>query len=125
MFTRKTFVVLALLCGAGSAYSVGQVHKGHHKVVPLSKEESKIKTCEVHHTALNVENVPIIYGLIGFMPGYFEAKQRDFPHASSAVMGGCVISSASPKEQTVKFCPQCRLAEKRWGNAHKRSPSKH
>lgn len=83
-------------------------------VEPLSKSDAALTKCEVHGVALQTEDVPIMYGLMGAMPGFYEAQKRAFPHASSVVMGGCIVSDNSPKFQTVKFCPQCRVAQKRW-----------
>ncbi|BCM92652.1 hypothetical protein IAD21_04534 [Abditibacteriota bacterium] len=124
MFTRTTLVALALLVGISGAYSVAQVHKGQAKAkaAPLSASDKKLKKCELHGTLLKVDTVPIHYGIVGFPAGYYQASQRSFPHADSVVMGGCVIMPETM--QTVKYCPQCRAAEKRWGLAHKWGTSK-
>lgn len=119
MFTRKTFAAFTLIVGLGATCSVAQVQRKKAPVAPLSSTERKIHKCEVHGTLLKVEDVKIAYGLIGFPAGYYQAQQRNFPHARSTVMGGCVISPSSPKFQTVKYCPRCRAAEKRWSDAHK------
>ncbi len=126
MFNRKMLVAVALLVGIGGAYSVAQVHKGKSKVAPLSASERKLKKCELHGTTLKVDTVPIHYGIVGFPAGYYQASQHSFPNAHSVMMGGCVISPDSPAMQTVKYCPQCRRAEKRWADAQKKkAASKH
>lgn len=99
------------------AFTVAQARK--NRVEPMSSAMKSKTKCEVHKTKLQTENVKIAYGLMGFMPGFLEAQRRTFPNANSVVMGGCVISDDSPKLQTVKFCPSCRVAQKKWSAARK------
>lgn len=89
------------------------------KVAPLSASGAALKKCPLHGTALQTENVRISYGLPGFKVGYLATQKRLFPDASSRVLGGCIVSKDSPTMQTVKFCPKCRAAEKRWLAAHR------
>ena len=119
MFTHKTFIALALLVGIGSAGSLAQIQRNKTHVAPMSSYDRKLRKCELHGTTLKVANVPIHYGIVGFPAGYYDASKRSFPHANSIVMGGCVVSSDSPDLQAVKYCPQCRAAEKRWAGARK------
>ena len=119
MFTHKTFIALTLLVGIGSVGSLAQIQRNKIRVAPMSSYDRKIRKCELHGSALQVANVPIHYGIVGFPAGYYDASRRSFPHADSKVMGGCVVSKDSPDLQAVKYCPQCRAAEKRWSNAHK------
>ena len=110
-------IFLALLL-AGGALASAQTAKP--KVAPLSASDAALKKCPLHGVALKTENVRITYGLPSFVPGYFQAQKRLFPDANSTVLGGCVVSKDSPVMETVKFCPKCRAAEKRW-LAHRRA----
>ena len=104
--------VPVLLVGA---LTVAQARK--NRVEPMSSSMKAKTNCEVHKIQLQTEDVKIAYGLMGFMPGFSEAKRRTFPNANSVVMGGCMVSEDSPKLQAVKFCPQCRVEQKNWSAA--------
>jgi len=110
-------ILLALLF-AGGALAFAQTAKP--KVTPLSASDAGRKKCPLHGTALKTENIGISYGLVKFRPGYLQAQKRLFPDANSRVLGGCIVSKDSPVMETVKFCPKCRAAEKRWFAAHRK-----
>lgn len=109
-------VGFALILGLGSACSFAQTNKP--KVAPLSDSDRKLKKCELHGNALQLGTAVVLYGKRGAIVPQLVAS-RQFPHASSYVFGGCVLSTDSPHLKEVKFCPQCRQAEKRWFAAHK------
>ena len=114
---RKQLILVGLLPfllgGALAAKTAGS------KVVPLSASDKARAKCPLHGAALRTENVSIAYGLMGALPGYFEAQKKTFPFANSVVLGGCIVSKDSPTTETVKFCPKCRAVQKRWVAAHK------
>ncbi|RYX84692.1 hypothetical protein EON83_08635 [bacterium] len=116
MFIHKTLVAAALLVGMGRAYSVAQ-NANKPKVAPMTQSDRKITKCELHGDKLHTEDVRISYGLIRQPEGYYEASKQ-FPHSNTRVMGGCVISPDAPRLRTVKFCDDCRKAEKQWLDAH-------
>ncbi|RYX84694.1 hypothetical protein EON83_08645 [bacterium] len=119
MFTRKLLIPAVLLLGIGGALSYSRIKQSTQpQVAPLSETEQKRTICELHKTPLQVDEVSITYGLVGFPAGYYEASQREFPNANSSLVGGCIIAPDSPKAQAVKFCPQCREAEANWGKTH-------
>jgi hypothetical protein len=80
--------------------------------------------CKVHKTVLQGQRLEIIYGLVRFKEGYYEAEKKLFPNSHLSVLGGCVIETrvdangkevmVSPKYADVLYCPKCREAEKRW-----------
>ena len=113
MFNFKAIGVLATILAAGASYSAAQINQS--KIAPLTTSDKALKKCELHGAQLQLGTVPITYGIVSGAPaGYYQASDKAFPHARSFVSGGCVISKDSPKMQTVKFCPQCRTAEKQW-----------
>jgi hypothetical protein len=73
--------------------------------------------CEVHHCVLQVDTVPISYGLITAeietKKGYTDAKHKTFPNANDAVGMGCSITNY-PNFAEVLFCPVCRLHRRDW-----------
>ena len=83
--------------------------------------------CTIHGEVLTKDSVGIVYGLAGHKKGYFEAQQRLFRNANTAVYGGCVVmidavtGDVSPKFAEVLYCSKCRIAEKKWSyrNRHK------
>lgn len=76
--------------------------------------------CPIHETDLLEGTASIAYGLIMLPEGYFEARDRLFPLANATFMGGCIVSDDSPREETVKYCPDCRHAEELWIREHPR-----
>ncbi|RYX84691.1 hypothetical protein EON83_08630 [bacterium] len=117
MFTHKLFVAASLLTAVGT---VNSAPKPTEKVGPLTASDAKRTKCEMHGTHLKVDNVRISYGIAPLWPaGYYEASKASFPNARSGIMGGCIIMPDMPRIQAVKFCPKCRIAEKKWLAAHK------
>jgi hypothetical protein len=68
--------------------------------------------CPVHDVTLKEGIVPILYGFPDFEEGYWEARRAQFPLANSRYLGGCVLQK--PMIARVRYCPQCRQAEKEW-----------
>lgn len=120
MAVRKQLLVAILSFVVGGALAVAK--PAQPKVAPLSASDRALTKCPLHGTALQSGSVRIAYGLIKGLPGFFEAKKKAFPYANSVVLGGCLVSKDSPTTEEVKFCPQCRAAQKRWLVAHKAAP---
>jgi len=77
--------------------------------------------CAVYGEPRQLDRVPVVYGLLGYNPGYLDARRRRFPNANTSYAGGCVTTPHSPQEKAVYYCPECREAERRWVERH---PSK-
>lgn len=117
MFIHKLFVAAALLVAVGGVHSAP---KADVKVGALTPQDAKRKKCEKHGAALKVDNVRVSFGIAPLWPaGYYEASKASFPNARSGIQGGCIIMPGMPRVQAVKYCPQCREAEKKWLAAHK------
>ncbi|HYE73215.1 MAG TPA: energy transducer TonB [Blastocatellia bacterium] len=95
-----------------------------------SNFEQLSKKCRVHGTFLKGDKVPIIYGLLEYRKGYFEAQLRFFPNENTFVSGGCLIITEEedgygsckrpePKFGVVAYCQKCRLAASKWRKQHK------
>jgi Gram-negative bacterial TonB protein C-terminal len=84
--------------------------------LPKDYEEGKTR-CKVHGALLKKDRVEIIYGLMLYKPGYFEAQQKSFPNAQTNAMGGCIVEET--RFAIVAYCPKCRKAEARWSRAHR------
>ena len=74
--------------------------------------------CEVHDEELLGDRVEVRRGMPPAPPaGYFEAKERLFPHANSWIMGGCMVDDGiypNDDVEDVDHCPKCRIAERSW-----------
>lgn len=94
------------------------------EVVSYIPTDSSEQFCPVHKTRLRKDTVEIVYGLVGFKPGYEDAEKKLFPKSNLEAFGGCVIETeincdgtevqSSPKYAEVLFCPACRRAQARW-----------
>jgi len=63
----------------------------------------------VHGVARIQETVPIAYGLLmNDDPAFGEAEEKLFPNAWHYISGGCCFMSDSPKNETIRYCPECR-----------------
>ncbi|MBI2440383.1 MAG: hypothetical protein HYV35_03325 [Lentisphaerae bacterium] len=75
-----------------------------------------VEVCEIHKTKMEHKKVRILYGLI--LPGPDEptgdAEQQLFPHRREHSLGGCVVSSDSPKTEMIYICTECKKAYARW-----------
>lgn len=109
---KRIWILTAVIClGVGGALAFEKTHAAN--IAPLSKQEAALKKCELHKIALQLGTASILYGKRNEVVDFATSK-RAFPHARSYVLGGCVLSKNSPFLRAVKFCPQCRAAEKRW-----------
>ena len=97
-----------------SPYRVAVVRPQRPETVSRFNEAEVGKSCEVHGFVLEKDKVAISYGFLAFGDGPAEAARAQFPHANSAVPGGCVVSDESPKYAEVLYCRACRAAEGRW-----------
>ena len=88
---------------------------------PLSFEgiAEALRLCPVHDLPLKAEEVPVVYGLVRFPPGYVEARDERFPFANEVAFGGCCVG---PEERAaVLFCEGCRRESRAWRGAEGRS----
>lgn len=77
------------------------------------------KICSVHHVAMTVELLPILWGLIEPRDDemvYFDAQEQRFPNARDIIFGGCEEGTESRAE--VYICAKCRQARATWLAAH-------
>jgi hypothetical protein len=88
--------------------------------------QAKTDRCELHGKLFKKDRVEIIYGLISFRNGFFEAAEKLFPHANTEVGGGCVIDidavtgqQISPMYAEVLYCSKCRKAQKKWSRENR------
>ncbi len=71
--------------------------------------------CEKHGTALTIDTVPIVYGLVDYD---FDFEKKEFPNGKSVVFGGCFaqrnrwLNSPTPRYAKVLYCQNCRQLEK-------------
>lgn len=72
--------------------------------------------CPVHGCFLQLDTVPVRYGLVRLSERYRAARFDLFPVAKSEVLGGCVVGSQ--KTALVRFCQSCRDAEQAWADAN-------
>ena len=71
--------------------------------------------CEIHHLRMRPQLVPILYGLPTQDSLYLRelsVRAQQFPHRSGPVLGGCVVSSESPRQAKVWVCAKCEAAWK-------------
>jgi hypothetical protein len=61
---------------------------------------------------------PVTYGLVRPTEEEIEAHDTLFPHARSAVNGGCAVGDDPPVR--VRYCPACREGEAAWRQAQAR-----
>jgi hypothetical protein len=81
--------------------------------IPFSVEgiAEALRLCPVHELPLESEEVPIVYGLVRFPPGYVQAREERFPFANEVAYGGCCVG---PEERaTVLLCEGCRREQRR------------
>ena len=85
--------------------------------VPFTTDQlyTVLRVCPVHYCDLQSDVVPVVYGLIVFEDGYFEAQESEFPLANEISFGGCCID-ASVTTKEADYCPACRASLKRWVN---------
>jgi hypothetical protein len=70
------------------------------------------KYCKTHKEALQVDTVPLLYGLPLFPDGYIQARRKTFYNANSFMSGGFLVKH--PQKAKVRFCPLCREEETKW-----------
>lgn len=87
------------------------------KLLLLPREKGKIKPayCELHKELMEVEILPIHYGLSacsGNCEEYAEAKNELFPNVNDSYDGGCQVGETEKAE--VHYCKTCRAKEEEW-----------
>jgi hypothetical protein len=89
------------------------------KIRRLSDEERmKLgnQLCKVHGEELQLDVVPIRWGLIRFDEAYYKVWETEFPHSNRSYLGGCVVEEVTKAE--VLYCSKCRKAESLWQKEH-------
>ncbi|MGB7624023.1 MAG: hypothetical protein WBN92_16880 [Terriglobia bacterium] len=72
-------------------------------------------TCEVHKIQLKKARVRVVYGLpLEAVDPKARKARTQFPNANSYAGGGCIVSREAPRTEEVLYCPECRIAEKKW-----------
>jgi hypothetical protein len=74
---------------------------------------SQSGSCELHGVAKIQDTVSILYGQM-----FIDRATTNFPNAWSFVGGGCRVTSDSPTQALIYFCPICRGAESKWKGQH-------
>lgn len=88
------------------------------EITLLPRENGKIKVeeCQLHHEIMEVDIVPISYGLPDFdsedYKDYEKAEKILFPNANFTSFGGC--ADYGSKKGEVLYCRKCRAAELKW-----------
>ncbi len=89
------------------------------KAVPgpgiLDATQKRSNICERHNVKMEVELVPIFYGLPVGDPAYWKESQhaaKEFPHARSSYGGGCLVWKE--KQALVYVCKKCRAARRQY-----------
>ena len=82
-----------------------------------------IEVCEVHKSKMDYKEVRISYGLPTRRPDEpsGDTERRLFPHHREYSLGGCVISSDSPKTEKVYVCGDCKKAYEKWKSENKKT----
>lgn len=108
---KSPAIAAAVLFGTIAATLAAGAPPSHSNGV-LAVNSVTNQSCEVHGCTMTLIDVPIRYGLIRLSPEYAQASTQEFPHTSSAILGGCV-----PKKRTIGqklVCPQCEQARLSW-----------
>jgi hypothetical protein len=80
-------------------------------------DRGKQTVCEVHHANMHTQTVPIEYGLLMRPdPEFATARERDFPHATVFVPGGCTVGEKTLAK--VRVCPMCAKKRDEWLESH-------
>src|SRR4051812_49406335 len=71
-------------------------------------------TCPLHGCTLLDGVVPVFFGFFGCGQKYGPAGRNSFRYARSWAAGGCSVSGGRPPVEEVRYCPECRAAERAW-----------
>ena len=71
-----------------------------------------IRPCAVHDQVLREGKVPIVYGMYNPDPDYHRVLGRLFPNTNSNIHRG--RAARSEKRAKIRYCTDCRKAEKDW-----------
>ena len=83
-----------------------------------SKRKNNI--CELHKCEMVKKDIKISYGLPPApVAGYSEAKDILFPNCDDYILGGCCVSSSSPRRTKRDICEKCNKERKKWKKLHR------
>lgn len=85
-------------------------------ILPKNWKEGETK-CSLHNHILKKDEIYITYGEVDGIPGYYKARDKNFPFANSSYLGGRIIQKE--KIAVVAYCDKCRKAEKEWTTKNK------
>ncbi|HEV2840032.1 MAG TPA: hypothetical protein VGW39_01795 [Chthoniobacterales bacterium] len=110
-------ILMAMIDGLGTVAAAGTLD-GLSGTVDTTTKQSNV--CPAHGLHMAKRQVEIQYGLPAFrnpQPDH-QIREREFPFGVALYLGGCVVSSDSPKYALVYVCAQCELAAKKWVEIH-------
>jgi hypothetical protein len=88
----------------------------------IADQSRQTHVCELHHTQMSPQMVPITFGYPTVGDEYAAATAQ-FPNAAAHYDGGCVVDRKLLKTKVpVYVCPECKRAERRWALAHPEVP---
>ena len=116
---RGAPIAMLFACASVIGASEPDLIEGHIRaVVDLNAKTNGI--CEVHHISMERRLVPVVFGLAPGGREYSEAMERDFPHSSLHVDGGCVSDARFLHARFPWYvCPECKRAERQWAEKHR------
>jgi hypothetical protein len=90
-------------------------------VIRLPRVDGAIpeKICQVHNQKMDVELIPILWGLIEPTDDamtYYKAWEKKFPNVREVWFGGCMEGTEQQAEMYI--CAKCRQARAAWIAAH-------
>ena len=124
-------VAAASVCSAIPRSTEGQPNHVESASTDLGEmvDEGAEHQCKVHHAAMDIEVVPIRYGLVRMYLGggslrrrwefrratkYWNAHDALFPNANLWLRGGCIVGSEESAQ--THYCASCREARRTWLN---------
>ncbi len=118
----KTYLPLVLIVGGVHLALIfgltllSNLPPGHNALEsgPQLPAEALQGDCALHHVARTAGPVQVTYGNLAVAREYLDARAKLFPNAWYYIEGGTEMTPGSPRQVTVKYCPNCRVAEQRW-----------
>jgi hypothetical protein len=88
----------------------------------IADQSHQTHVCELHHTQMSRQMVPISFGypVVG---EEYAAATAQFPHAAAHYDAGCAVEPKLLKTKVpVYVCAECKRAEHSWALAHPEVP---